>query len=54
MRIGVVGLDLGGFAVLSSRTITARKEIWVVVQFDSEGITSAGKDFSHSLEMTNK
>ena len=38
MRIGVVGLDLGGFAVLSSRTITARKEIWVVVQFDSEGI----------------
>ena len=23
-----------------------------MVQFDSEGITTAGKDFSHSLEMT--
>jgi hypothetical protein len=25
-----------------------------VVQFDSQGITSEGKDFSHPLEMTNK
>jgi len=25
-----------------------------VVQFDSEDITPAGKDFSHSLEMTHE
>jgi hypothetical protein len=30
------------------------RNAWVVVQFDSRGRYTKKKDFSHSLEMTNK